>query len=551
MLTHLTIKNYALIEHLSMEPAAGFNTITGETGAGKSIMLGAIGLLIGNRADTKALFDEEAKCVIEGTFQVGAYGLQALFEQEEIDYEAETVIRREITPAGKSRAFVNDTPVRLETLRELGSALMDVHSQHETLALSEHSFQLKLVDAYANNEGLRQGYLTAYKEYKKARKALDKLTAEADEIRKEADYHTFLFEELEQAKLQADEQPDLEEELKTLENAEEIKTALQQALALLEEPDQGINTLLHNATSAMKPLAGLGKVYHELHTRLDSVAIELRDWVKEAESAEDKVELDPERLQFVQDRLSLIYKLQQKHHVDSNAALLEIHADLEQKVAKVTNLDEDLRNAQAAAESTEAQMREQATALTESRTRVFSTICRELEVLLAGLGIPDALLSIENREVAPTPTGLDEISVLFSANKGVKAQELRQVASGGEFSRLMFAIKYVLADKTALPTMIFDEIDTGVSGEIAMKMGAMMQTMAKNHQVVTISHLPQVAAKGQKHYFVYKDASASRAVSKIKALEGENRIQAIAQMIGGENPSASAMESARELLGQA
>ena len=548
MLTHLLIKNYALIESLEMEPSSGLNTITGETGAGKSIMLGAIGLLLGNRADTKVLYRDEDKCVIEGTFDLTAYKLKAVFEEEDVDYEDITVIRREISPAGKSRAFVNDTPVRLESLKALGTALMDVHSQHDTLALGEHSFQLKLVDAYAANDGLRQQYTTLYREYRKAKKALEALEAEAEEIRKEADYHQFLFDELHKAKLQADEQGELEEELKVLENAEEIKTALQQSIGLMEEPDQGINAFLHQALAAMKPLAGLGSLYAELHQRLDSVAIELRDWVKEAETAELDVEHDPDRLRFVQDRLSLIYKLQQKHSVDNVADLLAIYADLEGKVAKVANLDDDLETARAAATAAETQLTEAADKLTDSRTGVFSTICRELELLLAGLGMPDALLSIENRKVAPTPTGTDEISVLFSANKGIPAQELRQVASGGEFSRLMFAIKYVLADKMALPTMIFDEIDTGVSGEIALKMGAMMQTMARTHQVITISHLPQVAAKGDAHYFVYKDASAARTVSRIRRLAEDERTEAIARMIGGDQPSAHALESARELL---
>ncbi|MEL6534901.1 MAG: AAA family ATPase, partial [Bacteroidota bacterium] len=452
MLTQLSIKNYALIEQLELVPSAQFNTITGETGAGKSIMLGAIGLLLGNRADTKSLYDETNKCVIEGVFSIEAYGLQSLFEEEELDYEATTVIRREITPAGKSRAFVNDTPVRLEALRELGAALMDVHSQHDTLALGDHGFQLTLVDAYAENEELRATYHAAFQDYRKARKALEELQAEAAEIRKEADYHQFLFSELDQAQFQAGEQEELEAELKVLENAEEIKNGLQQSINLLEEPDQGIATLLHNALAAMKPLQELGDGYKELHQRLDSVAIELRDWVKEAESADLEVELDPERLTLVQDRLSLLYKLQQKHGVDTIAALLEIHADLEGKVAKVTNLDEDLENTAASAKATEEAMRKCAAALTESRTRVFSAICRELELLLAGLGIPDALMSIENKEVTPSASGVDEISVLFSANKGIAAQELRQVASGGEFSRLMFAIKYVLADKMALPT---------------------------------------------------------------------------------------------------
>ncbi|HAA15782.1 MAG TPA: DNA repair protein RecN [Cytophagales bacterium] len=551
MLTHLSIKNYALIEQLELEPSAQFNTITGETGAGKSIMLGAIGLLLGNRADTKSLYDESNKCVIEGTFEIEAYGLEALFEEEELDYEAKTVIRREITPAGKSRAFVNDTPVRLEGLRELGAALMDIHSQHDTLALGEHGFQLMLVDAYAANEELKATYRIAYQDFKKAQKALEQLQSEAAEIRKEADYHQFLFSELDQAQFQAEEQTELEAELKVLENAEEIKNGLQQSINFLEEPDQGISSLLHNALAAMKPLQNMGTVYNELHQRLDSVAIELRDWVKEAESADLEVELDPERLTLVQDRLSLIYKLQQKHGVDSVAGLLAIYTDLEAKVAKVTNLDDDLAKAAEEAELAEADMRKHAATLTESRTRVFSAICRELEVLLSGLGMPDALMSIENREVSPGPNGIDEISVLFSANKGIATQELKQVASGGEFSRLMFAIKYVLADKMALPTMIFDEIDTGVSGEIAKKMGSMMQAMAKGHQVITISHLPQVAAKGDAHFFVYKDTSAARTVSRIKMLEGWDRMQAIAQMIDGDNPSASALESAKELLEQA
>lgn len=551
MLTHLSIKNYALIERLEMEPAKGFNTITGETGAGKSIMLGALGLLLGNRADTKSLFDSEAKCIIEGSFHIAPYGLTQLFEKEELDHEDLTVIRREITPAGKSRAFVNDTPVRLETLRELGAALMDIHSQHDTLALGENSFQLKLVDAYAQNEHLLNQYQVTFKTYQSAKKSLVQLQEEASSLKKEAEYNQYLFDELDKAKLVADEQVTLEEELKVLENAEEIKKAFQQALNLMEEPDQGISTMLHGVLGAIKPIGNLSPAYQEIFERLESTAIELADWVKEVEHTDEGVEHDPQRLNFLQDRLSLIYKLQQKHSLSSISELIVLYEELGVKVSKVANLDEELAQAKNAADLAEGTMREAAQALSESRTQVFSSICRELELLLAGLGIEDALLAIEQIKVAPNSTGTDEINVLFSANKGVQAQELKQVASGGEFSRLMFAIKYILADKMALPTMIFDEIDTGVSGEIAIKMGDMMKTMAEKHQVITISHLPQVAAKGNKHYFVYKDTSSHRTISRIKSLSGEERTVAIAQMISGENPTTTALQSARELLAQA
>jgi DNA repair protein RecN (Recombination protein N) len=548
MLKNLIIKNYALLEELEMQPSDRLNIITGETGAGKSIMLGAIGLLLGNRADKTTLYNEDKKCIIEGVFTVNKFGLESIFDKEELDYDPLCILRREITPNGKSRAFVNDTPVRLETLRDIGGQLVDIHSQHDSLLLGDNSFQLQIIDVFANNQEQLQTYRKNYQLYRRIGSEYDRLEAEADRIQKEADFNNFLLEELLKAKLDSNEQALLEEELQVMENAGNIKEQLGIMTMLLSHPEQSVDNMMAEIRQALSKISGIAGKYDAMYQRIDSCMIELRDICREAELASDDVVVDFEKADSIRERLNLIYKLQKKHHVDSNAELLEIQARLEEKAEKAQNLDSELTTLKKAREAAYHQMIESAKALTASRKQVFNKVCNEIVRLLKNLGIPDASMEIVLRTVEPTDMGIDEINILFSANKGIAPQELRRVASGGEFSRLMFCIKYLMADKTSLPTIIFDEIDTGVSGEIAIKMVNMMKEMAKNHQVISISHLPQVAAKGDAHYFVYKDNSAAKAVSKIKKLTAEERVVEIAKMLGGDNPSEIAYQNAKELL---
>lgn len=550
MLKNLIIKNYALLEALEMQPSDRLNIITGETGAGKSIMLGAIGLLLGNRADKTTLYNEDKKCIIEGIFTVNKFSLESIFDKEQLDYDPLCILRREITPNGKSRAFVNDTPVRLETLRDIGSKLVDIHSQHDSLLLGDNSFQLQIIDVFANNKEQLHTYRKNYQLYRRISSEYDRLESEAERIQKEADFNNYLLEELLKARLDADEQALLEEELQVMENAGNIKEQLNVMIMLLSNPDQSVDNLLAEIRQALGKIAHISGKFEALYQRVDSCMIELRDICREAELATDDVVVDFEKADSIRERLNLIYKLQKKHHVGSNAELLEIQARLEEKVEKAQNLDSELAALKKARESAYQQMMESAKTLSASRKQVFNKVCNEIVLLLKNLGIPDASMEVVLHTVEPTDMGTDEISILFSANKGIAPQELRRVASGGEFSRLMFCIKYLMADKTSLPTIIFDEIDTGVSGEIAIKMVNMMKEMSKNHQVISISHLPQVAAKGDAHYFVYKDSSAAKAVSKIKQLTQEERIVEIAKMLGGDHPSEIAYQNAKELLTQ-
>lgn len=548
MLTHLTIKNYALIRHLELKPSAHLNVITGETGAGKSIMLGAIGLLLGNRADTKALWDPEEKCITEGVFQLKGSALKKLFESEDIDFEEQTIIRREISPGGKSRAFINDTPVTLEVMRKVGAHLMDIHSQHETLELSDKRFQLDLIDWYAGHETLLAGYDEAWKEYQSARRAYESLQGEAASLKQEADYVAFQLKELVEANLESNEQEQLESDLKIMENAESIKTALNSLLDQLTRSDYSVSSTLASLRGTLQSLTGFGQNFQAIFQRLESARIELNDIAEEIEREEARVEFDAEKTERVKDRLSLLYQLLQKHRQKDVEGLLEVQASLQEKSDKTVNLDETL--AKAAARLTEATttLNDRGAKLSKSRAKVFQPLTKKIIQLLQELGIPNAQIEIEHQRVDPMPSGVDSIELLFSANKGIPARPLAQVASGGEFSRLMFTIKYVLAEKKALPTLILDEIDTGVSGEISIQLGNMMKTMAARHQLIAISHLPQIAAKADTHFFVFKDNSAEKTTSQIRLLSPSERVQEIAKMIGGASPSVKALENARELM---
>lgn len=548
MLKQLNIQNYALIKDLAISPDARLNIITGETGAGKSIMLGAVGLLLGKRADTKVLLDEGTKCVVEGTFDIKSYTLQRWFEEQELDYFDECIIRREISPNGKSRGFINDTPTTLDVMRDLGNTLMDVHSQHETLLLGEGDFQLNLVDAFAKNEKALNTYQEHFRTWQKVQREHKKLLQETDQQEKEADYNKFLYEELEKADLKPDEQAQLEEELETLENAEEIKLRLNETLAVLDREEFSALPLLHQAVGNFQKLSAYSTAFSKLFERLESAEIELRDALREIESQEESTEHDPVKIEATKERLSLIYQLQQKHHVETVAELLEIQDTLASQLEGLENRDEKLKVLEKQEKELREKVQQSGKVVSDTRQKVFGTIEKEVRSLLTDLGMPDAQFQISHKIVAPQASGQDEIQFLFTANKGITPQALDKVASGGEFSRLMLAFKYLVADKMSLPTIVFDEIDTGISGEIALKMANMMKKMAESHQVIAISHLPQIAARGNAHYYVFKDNSAAKTISKIRLLEQKERTLEIAKMIGGDTPSMSAMESAQELL---
>lgn len=548
MLKHLTIRNYALIKHLEMDPSANLNVITGETGAGKSIMLGAIGLLMGNRADTKVLWDDNEKCIIEGNFLLNNQNLKSIFAEEDLDYDTTTVIRREINPGGKSRAFVNDTPVTLEVMKRVGSLLMDIHSQHETLALGQQTFQLKLVDAYAENKVLLEEYGNAWALYLKAKKAFETLTSEAETLRQESDYVRFQLDELLKAELEETEQETLESELKIMEHAGEIKTRFQQVIELINDSEYASLNSLREARNHLQAVGSYSSRYEDLFKRMDSLMIELDDLADEIGREGEAIEFDPERTETVKERLSLLYRLLKKHRVQEVKELIAIQETLKQKDTLTSNLDEALLTAQKNFDQSQQNVKAAAAHLSESRKKSFQPLCKQIIKLLQELGIPNAVFEIDSILMDPSSTGIDRIEILFSANKGISPRPLAQVASGGEFSRVMFCIKYVMAAKTSMPTLILDEIDNGISGEVAIKLGNLMKGMSKNHQIISISHLPQIAAKGDAHYFVYKDNSAAKAVSSIKRLEDHDRIEEIAKMIGGSKPSKIALENAQELL---
>jgi DNA repair protein RecN (Recombination protein N) len=548
MLTQLTIKNYALIQHLEMEPAAGLNVITGETGAGKSIMLGAVGLLLGNRADTKVLWDENEKCITEAEFEIGAYKLQKLFRSEDLDYETRTVIRREISANGKSRAFINDTPVTLDVLRKITSRLMDVHSQHETLELGSRTFQLNLIDSYAGNQKLVEQYEAQWLAYNIAKQEYEDLLAESNALKQEADFVRFQLDELLKASFTEGEQEVLESELKVQEHAEEIKSKLHHVIQALGSSEYAVSTILGDARAQLNAISSYSASYQALHKRIESLKIELDDILKEIENEEENVEFDERRREEVSQRLSTLYTLLKKHRVNTIADLLKVQEDFEARSSKVNNLDSLLSDLKQKASKAEEELNARADALSKARIKTFAPLSKQMMSLLKELGIPDAKVKIDSEEVAAGKTGKDNVEVFFSANKGIDVRPLAQVASGGEFSRLMFALKYIMAEKTAMPTLVLDEIDTGVSGEIAISLGRLMKEMAQSHQVISITHLPQIAAKGDAHYFVFKNSTSKKTVSSIKKLTKDERIEEVAKMIGGAKPSLSAIANAKELI---
>jgi DNA repair protein RecN (Recombination protein N) len=548
MLSNLLIKNYALIRHLEMQPSAGLSIITGETGAGKSIMVGAIGLLMGKRADTKVLLQKEHKCIIEGTFNIKNYTLQWLFLQNNWDYDSQTIIRREISTSGKSRAFINDSPVNLESLKSLGVHLLDIHSQNDTLQLSAKKFQLNALDVFGQNKAIFTKYQRAYERWVSFKEEQQKLLTKSREQQKESDYNNFLLEELEAAALDPSEQETLEDSLQLMEHAEEIKLQIQNSLQFLDQGDYSANEQLAAATHMLAKIRGYSGQYQSLQNRLESALIELKDIVQELQMLDGEVAHHPAEIETLKSRLDNIYRLQKKHNVDSVQELIDIKDILASESIQLVHLGDTLKKMEQQIKESESILMEVGLRLSDSRKQIFPSFRQNIEDLLGKLGMPESNLTISCHQTGPGSNGLDDIQWTFSANKGIAPQPISKVASGGEFSRLMFCVKYLMADKVSLPTMLFDEIDSGISGEVALQMVEMMHEMARNHQVLTISHLPQFAAKGDHHYYVYKESDDDTTASGIRKLQGEERVREIAKMLGGHKPSKIAIANAKELL---
>lgn len=550
MLKKLSISNYALIDNLEISFAGGLNILTGETGAGKSIILGALSLILGQRAESKYFFNQQKKCVIEGTFAIGEFHIKAFFEENDLDHEDETVLRREISADGKSRAFVNDTPVNLTVLKQLGEMLIDIHSQHATLEINDPIFQLLVVDSVAKHNDLLNEYHTNYKAYRKHLTTLQQLISESDKAKAELDYQQFQYDELEKANLVADEQPQLELELATLNNAEEIKRNLLGAYHLMNEGEVSALIQLKEAGHQLSSLEKFNPFIGELHQRLNSTIIELKDIAAEIDDLEQRTNIDEERAVEINARLSLIYSLQKKHRVTTNEELLAIQDELSVKIQQALFGDEKIVELQLQIAAEKEALQQLAATLSKQRTTAIPSIERQVQKTLSVMGMEHATLKIENKVAGDfDQNGIDHIRFLFSANKGHTLAEMSKVASGGELSRLMLAIKSLIASYTALPTIIFDEIDTGVSGEVANKVGQVMEQLSQNLQVITITHLPQIASKGQSHYFVYKDNKTATTYTRIKQLNESERVLEIAKMLSGDNPGESALQNARELLG--
>jgi DNA repair protein RecN (Recombination protein N) len=549
LLTSLSIHNYALINQLSIDFSSGLSIITGETGAGKSILLGALGLVLGNRADLSSLKDTSKKCIVEAKVAVSNYNLRDFFEEVDLDYEDITILRREILPSGKSRAFVNDTPVNLSVLNQLRSKLIDVHSQHQTMELSDVNFQFSVLDALAKNTSKVASYKRGVQQLNVLKKELENLETTQREVNLQHDYNLHLFKELEEANLQLTEQEELESKLEKLNNIEDIKLNLSEALDISANEQSGIQNLLNTLENRLSKIAPFSKEYQEISERITSVKIEIDDIIGELETANENVEFNPNEAEEINDRLQLLYNLQKKHYVNSNEELVTILETLSEKVSLVENADATINQKKKEIESVSEKLDKVALKISDSRKKVIKNLKSELEDLLSELGMENARFSINIKQ---TPTyysnGKDELEFLFSANKGGNFGELKKVASGGELSRIMLAVKKVLSENIQLPTIIFDEIDTGVSGEVSNKIAAIMQQMSKHMQVISITHLPQVAAKGNNHYKVYKKEVNSITTTNLKLLTTEERIVEIAEMLSGKEISETAITHAKELL---
>lgn len=552
MLKSLYIKNYALIDSLEIDFGPGFSVITGETGAGKSIVLGALSLILGQRADIKAIKQGQSKCIIEGVFDVSAYDLSSFCEESGIEYDPDMyTLRREILSTGKSRAFINDSPVALSDLKDLGSRLIDIHSQHQNLVLGDSRFQLQVVDILSGTSAVLKDYREAFGQYKSVEKSLLDLEEAAKKSKEEEDYLRFQFEALSEAKLTDGEQEELENEQKTLSHAEEIKAALYKIWTILSDDDNAVVSALKECLNSAHGLKGLYPKIDDVEQRIDSAYIDLKDLSAEVERYAEDVEFNPERSAFIDERLDQLYTLQQKHRVTSVAGLLEIYNDLKQKIENIDSFDQRLEDLRKDLNAKEESMLNLANKLSDKRKQHKAKIEEQLIQKVAYLGIPGVQFECEiTRKTTPDFTGIDDLRFMFSANKNVPLQPISEVASGGEISRVMLCLKSMIAGATALPTIIFDEIDTGVSGEIADKMGQVMQDFGQQMQVIAITHLPQIAARGKAHYFVYKTEEAESTVTRLRRLTEEERVSELAQMLSGSQITDAAIENAKVMLGK-
>ena len=551
MLRSLYIQNYALIEKLDISFGAGFSVITGETGAGKSIILGAIGLLLGQRAEVKAIRQGASKCVIEARFDISAYGMEPFFEENELEYEEECILRREVYASGKSRAFINDTPASLVQMKELGEQLIDVHSQHQNLLLNKEGFQLNVLDILSHNDEQLSVYQSLYREWKQTQQDLADLIARAEQNKADEDYIRFQLEQLEEANLSAGEQEELEQETDTLSHAEEIKAGLFRVGQLLTSDEGG---LLAGLKESLNTMLGLQKVYSpatELAERLESTYIELKDVSQEVSSQEEDVEFNPERLEEVNDRLNLIYTLQQKHRATTVEELLTLAEEYAAKLAAITSYDERIGELTTLCDTLYNKVKKQAAVLTKARTGAAREVEKQMASRLVPLGMPNVRFQVEmGMRKEPGVHGEDTVNFLFSANKNGALQSISSVASGGEIARVMLSIKAMIAGAVKLPTIVFDEIDTGVSGEIADRMADIMQEMGEqDRQVISITHLPQIAARGCAHYKVYKQDNETETNSHIRSLADEERVEEIAHMLSGATLTEAALNNAKALLG--
>lgn len=550
MLTSLYIQNFVLIDNLDIRFNDGFSVITGETGAGKSIILGALGLVLGQRADAKSIKKGSSKCVIEATFDISKYQLDSFFLDNDLEFDPATcILRRELFASGKSRAFVNDSPVALTILKELGSRLIDIHSQHQNLLLGDNQFQLKVIDVMAENEILLILYKKEFSRYQSLRRELKELKEKAAHSQQEEDYIRFQLDQLEEANLREDEQEELEQEQEALTHAEEIKSALYRVNQLLDGEEQGCARLVKEALSAAESLEKYYPKAREMAERLRSAYIDLNDLASEADSAKEDVEFNPERLDWINERLNTIYSLQQKHHAKDIQELLAIRDNYRAQLESIDSLDEQIEQVGKQLEISHDELTRQATVLSSQRKIAAEEIAKRLVAMISTLGMPNTRFRIGFQpRVEPEADGMDEIQFLFSANKSSELSPVAQTASGGEISRLMLCLKAMIAGFTALPTIIFDEVDTGVSGDIADKMGDIMNELGSKMQVMAITHLPQIAAKGSAHYLVYKEDIDEQTLTRIKPLGQEEREREVARMLSGASLTEASLANARELL---
>ena len=550
MLRQLHIKNFTLIDTLDIQLHPGFSVITGETGAGKSIILGAIGLLLGQRADSKALKQGADKCIVEAHFDLSRYDLKSFFDDNDIEFDADdTIIRRELTAAGKSRAFINDTPVSLLTLKELGEQLVDIHSQHKNLLLRQQDFQLSVVDIIANDDAQTKAYKQTFEEYHTACQDLERLENDIEQNRQNIDFLKFQYDELTNARLTDGEQEELEQKSETMTHSEDIKGALYEADNTLSGEDTGIVPSLRTAMNALKGIGHVFPAAAELASRMDSTYIELKDIAQEVNGNLDSIDFDPSELDAVNARLDRIYDLQKKYHTDSIAGLLALQEELRQKLSAIENSDDALDELKAKCQLLKANSQKQADTLTKLRTKAARQIEKEMQERLVPLGMPNVRFAIKVEQTALGRNGQDEVQFLFSANTSTPLQPVSQVASGGEVARVMLSLKAMISGAVKLPTIIFDEIDTGVSGRVAEQMARMMQEMGlADRQVISITHLPQIAALGSNHYKVTKTETADGTISTMTELNQDDRITEIAQMLSGSDITEAAIQNAKELL---